>query len=81
MHNPEPTNTTRVVRDTFIDMVLYLECPFLLHSVNDSLVEDIIQCMAVGGIKRPQKEIKKFSGEGALRGQTGRRLFLSVGWK
>jgi integrase len=23
MHSPEPTNTTRIVRDTFIDMALY----------------------------------------------------------
>ena len=51
MHNPTPTNTTRIVRDTFIDMALYLECLFLLHGVNDILVEDIIHCMEEGYAK------------------------------
>jgi len=45
MDNLEPKNTTRIIRDTFIDMALYLECLFLLHGVNDIIVEDIIQCM------------------------------------
>jgi len=48
MTNPEPTNTTRIVRDAFIDMALYLECLFLLHGVNDILVEDIVHCMEEG---------------------------------
>jgi len=51
MTNPEPTNTTRIVRDTFIDMALYLECLFLLHGVNDILVEDIVHCMEEGYAK------------------------------
>jgi len=48
---PEPTNTTRIVRDAFIDMALYLECLFLLHGVNDILVEDIVHCMEEGYAK------------------------------
>jgi hypothetical protein len=51
MTNPEATNTTRIVRDTFIDMALYLECLFLLHGVNDILVEDIVHCMEEGYAK------------------------------
>lgn len=51
MHNSEPTQTTRIVRDTFIDMALYLECLFFLHGVNDILVEDIISCMEEGYTK------------------------------
>ena len=51
MTNPEPTNTTRIVRDAFIDMALYLECLFLLHGVNDILVEDIVHCMEEGYAK------------------------------
>ena len=58
MHSPEPTNTTRIVRDTFIDMALYLECLFLLHGVNDILVEDIIHCMEEGYAKT-MKNLKK----------------------
>ena len=51
MHSPAPTSTTRIVRDTFIDMALYLECLFLLHGVNDILVEDIVHCMEEGYAK------------------------------
>lgn len=58
MTNPEPTNTTRIVRDAFIDMALYLECLFLLHGVNDILVEDIIHCMEEGYAKT-MKNLKK----------------------
>jgi hypothetical protein len=63
MHNTETTNTTRIVRDTFIDMALYLECLFLLHGVNDILSEDIIHCMEEGYSKAMKnlttKEIPK----------------------
>jgi len=41
-------NTTSIVRDAFIDMALYLECLFLLHGVNDILVEDIVHCIEEG---------------------------------
>jgi len=41
-------NTTRIVRDAFFDMALYLECLFLLHGVNDILVEDIVHCIEEG---------------------------------
>jgi len=58
MANPEPKNTTRIVRDTFIDMALYLECLFLLHGVNDILVEDIIHCMEEGYVKA-MKNLKR----------------------
>ena len=58
MHSPEPTNTTRIVRDAFIDMALYLECLFLLHGVNDILVEDIIHCLEEGYTKT-MKNLKK----------------------
>ncbi|MEI7636581.1 MAG: hypothetical protein WCJ37_04695 [Syntrophus sp. (in: bacteria)] len=58
MHSPAPTNTTRIIRDTFIDMALYLECLFLLHGVNDILVEDIVQCMEEGYVKA-MKSLKK----------------------
>ena len=58
MTNPEPTNTTRIVRDAFIDMALYLECLFLLHSVNDILVEDIVHCMEEGYAKA-MKNLRK----------------------
>ena len=70
MTNPEPTNTTRIVRDAFIDMALYLECLFLLHGVNDILVEDIIHCMEEGytkaiknlkRINKPQPQPKRRS--------------------
>jgi len=59
MTNPEPTNTTRIVRDTFIDMALYLECLFLLHGVNDILVEDIVHCMEEGYAKAI-KNLRKY---------------------
>ena len=48
MPSPAQMNTTRIVRDAFIDMALYLECLFLLHGVNDILVEDIVHCMEEG---------------------------------
>jgi len=35
MHSPVPTDTTRIVRNTFIDMALYLACLFLLHGASD----------------------------------------------
>jgi len=54
------TNTTRIVRDAFIDMTLYLECLFLLHGVNDLLVEDIIRCMEEGYAKA-MKNLKKIN--------------------
>ena len=68
MDSPKPTNTTRIIRDAFIDMALYLECLFLLHGVNDILVEDIVHCMeegyakAIKNIKRinkPQRQPKR----------------------
>ena len=58
MHSLTPTSTTRIVRDTFIDMALYLECLFLLHSVNDILVEDIIHCVEEGYTKT-MKNLRK----------------------
>ena len=58
MTNPEPTNTTRIVRDTFVDMALYLECLFLLHGVNDILVEDIIHCVE-DGYAKTMKNLRK----------------------
>lgn len=51
MTDPEPKNTTRIVRDTFIDMTLYLQCLFLLYGVSDILAEDIIHCMEEGYAK------------------------------
>ena len=51
MDSPKPTNTARIIRDAFIDMALYLECLFLLHGVNDILVEDIVHCMEEGYAK------------------------------
>ena len=60
MHSPAPTSTTRIVRDTFIDMALYLECLFLLHGVNDILVEDIVHCMEEGYAKA-MKNLKKIN--------------------
>ena len=54
------TNTTRIVRDAFIDMTLYLECLFLLHGVNDLLVEDIIRCMEEGYAKT-KKNLKRIN--------------------
>ena len=51
MDSPKPTNATRIIRDAFIDMALYLECLFLLHGVNDILVEDIVHCMEEGYAK------------------------------
>ena len=68
MHSLTPTSTTRIVRDTFIDMALYLECLFLLHGVNDILVEDIVHCMEEGyakaiknlkRINKPQPKTKR----------------------
>lgn len=58
MDSPKPTNTTRIIRDAFIDMALYLECLFLLHGVNDILVEDIIHCVEEGYTKT-MKNIRK----------------------
>jgi hypothetical protein len=58
MTNPELKNTTYIVRDTFIDMALYLECLFLLHGASDILIEDIIQCMEEGYAKT-MKNLKK----------------------
>ena len=51
MPSPAQMNTTRIVRDAFIDMALYLECLFLLHGVNEILVEDIIHCVEEGYTK------------------------------
>jgi len=58
MDSPKPTNTTRIIRDAFIDMALYLECLFLLHGVNDILVEDIIHCVEEGYAKT-MKNLRK----------------------
>ena len=58
MQKVETTNTTRIVRDTFIDMALYLECLFMLHGADDILVEDIIQCME-DGYAKAMKNLKK----------------------
>jgi len=58
MQNLAKTNTTRIVRDTFIDMALYLECLFMLHGADDILVEDIIQCME-DGYTKAMKNLKK----------------------
>ncbi len=60
MHSPAPTSTTRIVRDAFIDMALYLECLFLLHGVNDILVEDIVHCMEEGYAKA-MKNLKRIN--------------------
>ena len=38
MIDTEPKNTTRIVRDTFIDMTLYLQCLFLLYGVSSLTV-------------------------------------------
>ena len=65
MDSPAQMNTTRIVRDAFIDMALYLECLFLLHGVNDILVEDIVHCMeegyakAIKNLKRINKQQPK----------------------
>ena len=58
MPSPAQMNTTRIVRDAFIDMALYLECLFLLHGVNDILVEDIVHCMEEGYAKA-MKNLRK----------------------
>ena len=58
MDSPKPTNTTRIIRDAFIDMALYLECLFLLHGVNDILVEDIIHCVE-DGYAKTMKNLRK----------------------
>lgn len=58
MHSPAPMSTTRIVREIFIDMALYLECLFLLHGVNDILVEEIVRCMEEG-YARAMKNLKK----------------------
>ncbi len=58
MDSPAQMNTTRIVRDAFIDMALYLECLFLLHGVNDILVEDIVHCMEEGYAKA-MKNLRK----------------------
>ena len=58
MDSPAQMNTTRIVRDAFIDMALYLECLFLLHSVNDILIEDIVHCMEEGYAKA-MKNLRK----------------------
>ena len=65
MPSPAQMNTTSIVRDAFIDMALYLECLFLLHGVNDILVEDIVHCMeenyakAIKNLKRINKQQPK----------------------
>jgi hypothetical protein len=60
MQSLTPTNTTRIVRETFIDMALYLDCLFFLHGVNDILVEDIVHCMEEG-YANAVKNLKKIS--------------------
>lgn len=61
MNKLEPKNTTGIVRDTFIDMALYLEALFFLHGVNDLLVDDIIHCMEEGYLKT-MKNLEKYEG-------------------
>ena len=58
MSNLEPRNSTRIVRETFIDMTLYLEALFLLYGVNDLLAGDIIHCMEDGYVKA-MKNLKR----------------------
>ncbi|MBN1380306.1 MAG: hypothetical protein JXA41_01395 [Deltaproteobacteria bacterium] len=58
MQKVETANTARIVRDTFIDMALYLECLFMLHGADEILVEDIIQCME-DGYAKAMKNLKK----------------------
>jgi len=65
MTQTEPKHSTQVIRDTFYDMALYLECLFFLHGVNDILVEDIIHCMEEG-YAEAMKKLKK-TGDQKLR--------------
>ncbi|MBN1382568.1 MAG: hypothetical protein JXA41_12905 [Deltaproteobacteria bacterium] len=58
MLNLEKMSTARIVRDTFIDMALYLDCLFVLHGTDDILIEDIIQCME-DGYAKAMKNLKK----------------------
>ncbi len=48
MNNVIPKNTNQIIRDTFIDMALYLEALFFLYGVSDIMAEDIIHCMEEG---------------------------------
>ena len=76
MHSPAQTNTTRIVRDAFIDMALYLECLFLLHGVNDILVEDIIHCMEEGYTKTMNNLKKINSPQPKMKRKTAVDRFL-----
>ncbi len=57
----ESQNTSRLIRETFFDMALYLEALFLLHGVNDILVEDIIHCMEEG-YEKAMSNLKNLNG-------------------
>ncbi len=72
MRNPQKANTTRIVRNTFIDMTLYMECLFILHGVNDLLAEEIVRCMeegyakAIKDLKQGASSLKKDKRETAV---------------
>jgi len=46
------------MRDTFIDMALYLEALFILYGINDILAEDIIHCLE-DGYGKAMKKLKR----------------------
>jgi len=76
MNNLEPKNTTVIVRDTFIDMALYLEALFFLHGVNDLLVDDIIHCMEEGYAKTVKNLAKSEVPKPKLKRKTAVDRFL-----
>lgn len=58
MNNIMPKNTNQIIRDTFIDMALYLEALFFLYGVSDIMAEDIIHCLE-DGYGKAKKKLKK----------------------
>jgi hypothetical protein len=62
MTHIESKNNSQVIRDTFFNMALYLDAIFLLHGVNDILVDDIISCMEEG-YATAMKTLKKMDGQ------------------
>lgn len=58
MNQTIPKDSVTIIRDTFFDMTLYLECLFFLYGVSDILAEDIIHCMEEGYAKT-MKNLKK----------------------
>ncbi|RLA93339.1 MAG: hypothetical protein DRG25_04715 [Deltaproteobacteria bacterium] len=73
--NPTREKTSRILKDTFFDLTLCLEAIFLIHRVNNDLVEDIVTSLEeiYGNTLNTLKELEREDkGEGLTDNITSR---------